>query len=591
MSLTAEGFSIDEIIDKARSLCSELPRTSEHLAFEQRIHDLRERLAHGTLRLAVLGQFNRGKSTFINALLKLPVLPTSVLPITSVPTVLTYGSGLACTIAFQQRDPIDTGQSDPEAVHELLLRYVAEENNPRNHLGVTEVKVECRSPVLFHGTALIDTPGFGSTHIHNTKTTLNLLSACDAALFLLSADLPITQVEVDFLKEVRETVPRLFFIFNKTDLLKPAELEKTKSYIRGILIKELDFSSDIRLFPVCARDVEPREGERPDEAVWERSGMESVKVEIVDFMLREKYFALSEAINDKLKDALGGIDSLLAAERRKLREQIQQSESAAAAAAAYRDTIRKEIAKELRLLDIEKESMTGHMRKHADARREKLSELARSKLRTLVDATPFAESHLPVIAASVIELVDEMLQSAWLDTVSATNRPLRKTLQVHHRQLKTLAAGIARDLSLDDEAGGYGDALNAESQEFEIQQDWHPPRSRPADFDIRFSFSEKFGGPEKKRRHYLEKAEPLLESMLSAGMAALTKELDTRVEQVAQQLRERLETAYTALESLCEQQRSEAAALLASRRAACGPRIDEIDSLRGRFHEVADALV
>ena len=54
-----------------------------------------------------------------------------------------------------------------------------------------------------HGQVLIDTPGIGSTFRHNAQATLNFLPQCDAALFLVSADPPITEVEVDFLKEVR----------------------------------------------------------------------------------------------------------------------------------------------------------------------------------------------------------------------------------------------------------------------------------------------------------------------------------------------------------------------------------------------------
>jgi len=56
------------------------------------------------------------------------------------------------------------------------------------------------------GVVLIDTPGIGSTFRHNTQATLNFLPQCDAALFLVSADPPLTEVEVEFLKEVRTKV-------------------------------------------------------------------------------------------------------------------------------------------------------------------------------------------------------------------------------------------------------------------------------------------------------------------------------------------------------------------------------------------------
>src|SRR5579862_2904737 len=56
-----------------------------------RIDALRERLRHSRLHLAVLGQFKRGKSTFINALLGAPVLPVAVVPLTAVPVFISWG--------------------------------------------------------------------------------------------------------------------------------------------------------------------------------------------------------------------------------------------------------------------------------------------------------------------------------------------------------------------------------------------------------------------------------------------------------------------------------------------------------------------
>ena len=112
----AESLFIDEIIDNALTLSRELPETPEYLLHSRHIRDLRERLAGGRLRLAVLGQFNRGKSTFINALLGMEILPTSVLPITSVPTVISFGNTNRCIVSFsdEKDDAVVTGE--PAAV-------------------------------------------------------------------------------------------------------------------------------------------------------------------------------------------------------------------------------------------------------------------------------------------------------------------------------------------------------------------------------------------------------------------------------------------------------------------------------------------
>ena len=96
----SQPLTLDEIIDKALDLCGKLPPGRDYDAQRENIADLRERLAGGRLRIAVLGQFNRGKSSFINALLRVPILPVSVLPITSVPTTIAFGEKNTCTITF-----------------------------------------------------------------------------------------------------------------------------------------------------------------------------------------------------------------------------------------------------------------------------------------------------------------------------------------------------------------------------------------------------------------------------------------------------------------------------------------------------------
>ncbi|MBD3317577.1 MAG: hypothetical protein GF344_17450, partial [Chitinivibrionales bacterium] len=324
MSLSNEGQSIDQLIDQVLVLCDQLPRTGTFAEYRRRIEDLRERLAHGSLRLAVLGQFNRGKSTFINALLGLPVLPVSVLPITSVPTVIRHGTGPACTIRFADGRPEKHAVKSIEDIERMLKQFVAEENNPHNRKGVSDAVVFCDSSILRHGTVLIDTPGFGSTHVHNTQTTFDLLETCDAALFLFSADLPITQVEVDFLHEARRRVRRMFFIFNKVDLLDDKELSETQDFIRSTLIRKGLSPTGDRLYPVCARHGQKELPGKKKKGVSPESGMEAVRSEIVDFMIKEKYFALSEAVDTKFKDSVERIVAALREEKKDLEEPLEQ---------------------------------------------------------------------------------------------------------------------------------------------------------------------------------------------------------------------------------------------------------------------------
>ena len=219
-----------------------------------RLGDLRERLVQGRFHLAVLGQFKRGKSTLLNALLGEEVLPTSVVPLTAIPTFIWYGPTLQATAFFQdKREPQVSGTGEADDIKAFLSRFVTEEGNPKNHLGVSHVEVTHPAAILDNGVVLIDTPGIGSTFRHNTEATLNFLPQCDAALFLVSADPPITEVEVAFLKQARKKISHLFFILNKVDYLSPEDRRVAVGFLRAVLIEQAGIEAKVPILCISAR--------------------------------------------------------------------------------------------------------------------------------------------------------------------------------------------------------------------------------------------------------------------------------------------------------------------------------------------------
>lgn len=167
----------------------------------KRLVELYDRPAKGRFHLAVLGQFKCGKNTLLNALLGGKILPTAVVSLTSVPTFIRPGEKRVARVYFQQRnDPQQLEAKAPAQLRDFLTGYVTETSNPNNELDVSLVEVFHPSPLLSRGVVLLDTTGIGSTLRHNTEATLNFLPQCDAALFLVSADPPITQVELEDLK-------------------------------------------------------------------------------------------------------------------------------------------------------------------------------------------------------------------------------------------------------------------------------------------------------------------------------------------------------------------------------------------------------
>lgn len=294
------------------SLAATLERavlTLSHLGDEfkhelERLAELKSRLEQGRFHLAVLGQFKRGKSTLLNALPGEAVLPTAVIPVTAIPTFLRSGQALKALVYFQdQREPKEVSAESPERMAGLLTDFVTETRNPGNKLGVLQVDVFSPGSILNKGVVLIDTPGVGSTFRHNTETALNFLPQCDAALFLVSADPPITEVEIEFLRQVRLKVPRLFFVLNKVDYLNDEERQSALEFLRKVLTEQVGLPADTSVFCVSAKEA-LRARRNGDIAQWTSSGLGEVERRLVDFFASEKTTALRQAVGRKADDVL-----------------------------------------------------------------------------------------------------------------------------------------------------------------------------------------------------------------------------------------------------------------------------------------------
>ena len=240
---------------------------------------IRQNLQQEKFRLVVLGQFKRGKSTLINALLGRRVLPSDVIPVTAVITEIKYGARREATIYFYE--------SAPRTVPvERLAEFVSESGNPKNVKNVDKVEITCPSPFLSDGLIIVDTPGIGSIHEHNTRLTNEYIPNADAALFLFSADPPLTELEQDFIKLILPIVPKVFYVLNKKDYLDPEALQRVMQFNAGIL-QRLEGNSGVTILPVSA--LWGLNGKmNADDSVINQSGLPELEAELDNFLMRER---------------------------------------------------------------------------------------------------------------------------------------------------------------------------------------------------------------------------------------------------------------------------------------------------------------
>jgi hypothetical protein len=192
---------------------------------------LAERLAERRFYVTCIGQFKRGKSTLLNALVGHPLLPVGVVPITTAVTVLRYGERVRVRVRLGNR------WKDIPATE--LAAYVSEEHNPANEKGVSIVEAFVPSPLLATGMCLVDTPGIGSVIATNTEATRAFVPHIDAALVVLGADPPISGDELDLIASVAGHVSDLIFVLSKADRLTERERREAIAFARKVLAQRL----------------------------------------------------------------------------------------------------------------------------------------------------------------------------------------------------------------------------------------------------------------------------------------------------------------------------------------------------------------
>ena len=251
---------------------------------------LQERASGDRFNLVALGEFKRGKSSVLNALLGAEVLPMGVIPVTAIATIVSYDNHHAAVVVLQ--DGEERGISLPE-----LADYVTEKGNPNNTKGVSEVHIRWPSPWLSGGVQIIDTPGIGSVLSHNSAVTYRFLPQADAVLFLLSVDQPAGQAETEFLARVREYAGRIFFVFNKMDLVSEEELTESVTFASRVIAKAL--GRPVQLFPVSAR-LALQAVCRSDESMFAASGFAALTRALESFLCTGKGAALARALAKRL---------------------------------------------------------------------------------------------------------------------------------------------------------------------------------------------------------------------------------------------------------------------------------------------------
>jgi small GTP-binding protein len=222
------------VLSRLRVALSRFDAAAEHQeALDRSIEQLDE-----LFLLVVIGEFNAGKSAFINALLGSRVVAEGVTPTTAQINVLQYGD----TIARQVREP---------------------------NLHV----IDAPAPLL-REIHIVDTPGTNAIIREHEAITAQFVPRSDLVLFVTSADRPFTETERAFMEQVRGWGKKVVVVINKVDILdSPQDVEAVRMFVAENARALLGFNPEI--FPVSSRLA--LRGKEGDAAAWSGSGFEGLE--------------------------------------------------------------------------------------------------------------------------------------------------------------------------------------------------------------------------------------------------------------------------------------------------------------------------
>jgi len=182
------------------------------------------RLQDPLVTVAILGEFKRGKSTLINALVAQVVLPAGVLPLTAVRTAVevTADGGPAAQVSYRN------GERAAIAVDEIA-RFATEEGNPANRRGVAEVTVRVPAQPLV-GMRLIDTPGLASPFVDTAAAAEPAAADADVAVIVLAADQPASRAELELLERAAGALPTVVVV-NRMDAIDTRDRERVLGFV------------------------------------------------------------------------------------------------------------------------------------------------------------------------------------------------------------------------------------------------------------------------------------------------------------------------------------------------------------------------
>jgi len=267
---------------------------SERLALKgntSAIDDVLKRLANDCFSVAIIGEFNRGKSTLINALLGKNVLPTDVLPCSATLNKVAYS--ITPFVKIEYKD----GKTEEIGI-DRLSDYVTKLTRESEERAKTIKEATVYYPVNYckNGVTIIDTPGLNDDAAM-TEVTMGVLPQTDAALMVVMAQSPFSESERGFLesKIITSDLGRVLFVVTGIDLLDEDDVDRVLQNITT-RIQEHVITKAKNTYGEDSKEFERYKSKLGKVKVYGLSAKKALKAKIKgdDNMLEQSHFPVFE---------------------------------------------------------------------------------------------------------------------------------------------------------------------------------------------------------------------------------------------------------------------------------------------------------
>ncbi|PKN96741.1 MAG: hypothetical protein CVU43_19150 [Chloroflexi bacterium HGW-Chloroflexi-5] len=250
-------------------------------------------LENPPIDVAVLGQFKAGKSSFLNSMLGQQVLPVGAVPVTTTITRLQYGTRERALVRHFNGLTTEVPLSN-------IVEFTSEAKNPGNKRNVAIVDIELPTLQKYPHLRLVDTPGLGSVYKYHQSASENWLPSIGTALLAVSSDRPLSEHDLELIRELTSHTPNIIILLTKADLLSSEQQEEVISFFQQTLQREIHLTLPVYLYSTKIKTADYKQSIEQDifQTICANRDDEFLRI------LRHKTRALSQSCLSYLRIAL-----------------------------------------------------------------------------------------------------------------------------------------------------------------------------------------------------------------------------------------------------------------------------------------------